>query len=136
MKFKTGKDTNVITIVREEEVFTNSATIQKGAFGDFLEDIKEIIIPEGITSIDENAFEGCTNLTTVILPGSLKHIGRNAFVDCKSLKTTVLPESISAIECWGEGRAWKTDLNKPFTDLAQHLIKGFEVELNPPVNGK
>lgn len=105
MKFKIGKDTNVITIVREEEVLTNSSTIQKGAFGGFLEDIKEIIIPEGITSIEENAFKGCTNLTTVILPGSLKHIGRNAFVDCKSLKTTVLPESISAIECWGERRA-------------------------------
>ena len=136
MKFKTGKDTNVITIVREEKVFTNSATIQKGAFGDFLEDIKEIIIPEGITSIEENAFEGCTNLTTVILPGSLKHIGRNAFVNCKSLKTTVLPESISAIECWGERRTWKTDLDKPFTDLAQYLIKGLEMELNPPVNWK
>lgn len=136
MKFKIGKDTNVITIVREEEVLTNSSTIQKGAFGGFLEDIKEIIIPEGITSIEENAFKGCTNLTTVILPGSLKHIGRNAFVDCKSLKTTVLPESISAIECWGERRAWKIDLNKPFTDLAQYLIKGLEVELNPPVNWK
>ena len=51
MKFKTGKDTNVITTVREEEVFTNSAIIQKGAFGDFLEDIKEVIIPEGITAL-------------------------------------------------------------------------------------
>lgn len=94
------------------------------------------LIPEGITSIEENAFEGCTNLTTVILPGSLKHIGRNAFVDCKSLKTTVLPESISAIECWGEKRAWKTDLDNPFTGLAQYLIKGLEMELNPPVNWK
>ena len=136
MALKIGKDTNVITIVREEEVFTNSATIQKGAFGDFLEDIKEVIIPEGITSIEENAFEGCTNLTTVILPGSLKHIGRNAFVDCKSLKTTVLPESISAIECWGEGRAWKISLVKPYSDLVKHLIKGFEVELNPPLDWK
>jgi len=136
MKFKIGKDTNVITIVREEEVLTNSSTIQKGAFGGFLEDIKEIIIPEGITSIEDNAFEGCATLTTVTLPGSLKHIGRNAFVDCKSLKTVVLPDSISAIECWGEGRAWKIDLDKPFTDLAQHLIKGLEVELNPPLDWK
>jgi hypothetical protein len=136
MKFKTGKDTNVITIVREEEVLTNSATIQKGAFGDFLEDIKEIIIPEGITSIEDNAFEGCDNLTSITLPGSLKHIGRDAFTDCNKLKNIVLPESISTIECWGEGRAWKIDLDKPFTDLAQHLIKGLEVELNPPLDWK
>jgi len=136
MRLKIAKDTNVITIVKEENVFTNSDTIQKGAFGDYPEDIKEIVIPEGITSIEENAFEGCDNLTSITLPGSLKHIGRDAFTDCNKLKNIVLPESISTIECWGERRAWKIDLDKPFTDLTQHLIKGLEVELNPPVNWK
>ena len=31
-------------------------------------------------------------------------------------------------------RASYEDLGKPFTDLAQHLIKGLEMELNPPAN--
>lgn len=50
-----GKDTKVITIVREEKVFIDSTTIHKGTFGHSLENIKEIVIPEGITTIEENA---------------------------------------------------------------------------------
>ena len=60
---------------------------------------------------------------------------RNEFSDlCKKLKNVVLPDSISTIACWGERRVWKTELDKPFTDLPQHLIKGLEMELNPPAN--
>ncbi len=131
---KIGKDTKILTIVREEKVFTNSTAIQKGTFGDFSGDIKEIVIPEGVTNNEENAFEGCVDLATISLPDSLKHIGRGAFADCKKLKTVVVSDSISTIACWGERRVWKTELDKPFTDLPQHLIKGLEMELNPPVN--
>ena len=134
MQFKIGKDTKEIIIVREEKVFINSTTIHKGTFGDFPGDIKEIVIPEGVTNIEDNAFEGCVDLTTITLPGSLKHIGRGAFADCKKLKNVVVPDSISTIACWGERRVWKTEMDKPFTDLAQHLIKGLEMELNSPAN--
>lgn len=129
-----GKETKVITIVREEKVFIDSTTIHKGTFGHSLENIKEIVIPEGITTIEENAFEGCSDLATITFPCSLKHIGRNAFADCKNLKTVMLPDTISTIECWGERRAWKISLNKPFTDLAKKLVDGFIVEVDPPFN--
>ena len=43
MGLKIGKDTKMITIVKEEKVFTNSDTIQKRALGDFPEDIKEVV---------------------------------------------------------------------------------------------
>ena len=131
MGFKIEKDTKIITMVLEEQEFTNSNTITKG-FSKNYPNLKEIIIPEGITSIDEEAFEGCVDLTKITLPSSLKHIGRNAFADCKNLKTVVLPDSISEIECWGERRVWKISMNKPFSGLADNLIKGLEVELNPP----
>lgn len=131
MGFKIGKDTKIITIVSEEQEWTNSDTITKSLASNY-PGMKEIIIPEGITNIAEEAFEGCVDLAKITLPGSLKHIGRNAFAGCKNLKTVVLPDSISEIECWGEGRVWKVSLNKPFSNLADNLIKGLEVELNPP----
>jgi hypothetical protein len=134
MGLKIGKDTKSITIIKEVNVLTNSTIIRKGTFGDSPEDIKEIVIPEGVTCIEENAFEGCVDLISITLPASLKHIRRNAFIDCKKLKNVVLPESISEIECWGERRAWKISLVKPYSDLVKHLIDGLEVELDPPFN--
>lgn len=34
-----------------------------------------LIIPDGVTSIGDGAFNGCKNLTSVIIPDSVKSIG-------------------------------------------------------------
>ena len=131
MALKIGKNTKMITIVKEEHVSTNDDSISKGIFDEL---VKEVIIPEGITSIEQNAFEGCISLESITLPSSIKYIGPNAFADCKDLKEVVLPDSISDIDFWGERRAWKVSLFKPFSELAENLIKGFEVVFDPPLD--
>lgn len=52
--------------------------------------IEEVIIPEGITIIGEQAFYGCTNLKSVILPKSTKIIDNYAFAYC-GIKEIILP---------------------------------------------
>lgn len=52
--------------------------------------IEEVILPEGITIIGEQAFYGCTNLESVILPKSTKIIDNYAFAYC-GIKEIVLP---------------------------------------------
>lgn len=47
-------------------------------------DINHISIPENVTTIEDNAFERCTNLTSLSLPASLQSIG-SAFIDCTGL---------------------------------------------------
>ncbi|MDE6585397.1 MAG: leucine-rich repeat protein [Clostridia bacterium] len=42
----------------------------------------KLVIPEGVTSIKENAFEGCTQIISVTLPSTLTSIGQDAFKDC------------------------------------------------------
>lgn len=49
------------------------------------------VIPEGVTSIAENAFSGCVSLNKLTIPRSLKTVSRNAFYDCKAL-TSILYE--------------------------------------------
>ncbi len=51
----------------------------------------------GLTSIADNAFQGCTTLATIKLPKALKHIGAYAFDGCRTLKTFKLPEGLASI---------------------------------------
>ena len=37
------------------------------------------IIPQGVTSIEDSAFENCTSLESITIPESIIHIGQNAF---------------------------------------------------------
>ena len=41
--------------------------------------LKNEVIPEGTTSIDEYAFYGCTNLESVVIPEGVTSIGESAF---------------------------------------------------------
>ncbi|MGN1412342.1 MAG: leucine-rich repeat protein [Oscillospiraceae bacterium] len=54
---------------------------------DYRENIKSIIIEDGITSIGELSFLGCTNVTSIIIPSSVTTIGENAFSSRDSYDT-------------------------------------------------
>lgn len=47
--------------------------------------VGDIVIPEGVTSIGENAFRACTKLTSVNIPSSVESISTAAFYDCTNL---------------------------------------------------
>jgi len=60
------------------------------------ENLEEIILPNGITSID--GFEGCKKLSNIVIPESVVVIGERAFKDCISLERIVLPSHLIRIE--------------------------------------
>lgn len=59
--------------------------------------VTSVSMPEGITSIDYNAFSGCQNLESVMLPESLTTLGSEAFSSCKSLRAVKIPSGVTAI---------------------------------------
>jgi len=64
----------------------------------FKEDIKTIIIEDGVTSIGNDAFYGCISLTEVTMPNSITSIGEYAFFWCKSLTEITIPNSVTSID--------------------------------------
>ena len=56
-----------------------------------------IILPSGMTKINNPGFAGCTKLTSVTLPETLKIIGGKAFKGCSSLKSIIIPNSVTSI---------------------------------------
>ena len=68
--------------------------------------LKEVEIPEGVSLIDNRAFEGCTSLVKVTLPPSVKIIRSNAFAGCLALEKVVLTED--KLERIEHGSKWST----------------------------
>jgi len=58
-----------------------------------LDTLTEIVIPEGVKEIGNNAFN-ITGLTSVTLPVSLEVIGEDAFSQIWSLKSLHLPKNV------------------------------------------
>ena len=85
--------------MEEYSVFDNPPWFQ------YREEIKSVLVEDGVTSIGRCAFYGavgyvssgvplyqsCSNMTSVTLPGSLTSIGSHAFADCSALNSVTSP---------------------------------------------
>ncbi len=59
--------------------------------------VTEVVVPEGVTSIGDYAFNDCTSLASVSLPSTLKTIGKSAFYTCGALTKVDLPAGLTSI---------------------------------------
>lgn len=57
----------------------------------------EYNIPNGVTSIDDNAFNRCNKLTSINIPDSVTSIGDFAFWGCNSITSIFIPKSVTDI---------------------------------------
>ena len=55
------------------------------------------VIPDGVTSIDSDAFLVCQSLTSIVIPDSVISIGFAAFSGCVSLKNVIIPIGVTDV---------------------------------------
>ena len=61
------------------------------------EEIKDLVIPNSVTSIGSYAFYGCSGLTSVTIPNSVTSIGEKTFYGCSGLTSVTIPNSVTSI---------------------------------------
>lgn len=61
------------------------------------EEVTNLVIPDGVTSINKYAFDGCTGLTTVTIPNNIISIEDYAFPNCGDLNSVIIGSGVTSI---------------------------------------
>lgn len=90
----TCEDTDIVipSVYNDQHV----TSIRDNAFYN-CSNLTSIIIPNSITSIGSTAFWDCSNLTNITIPNSVTNVGSGAFQSCNALTSITLPDSITSI---------------------------------------
>jgi hypothetical protein len=78
---------------------TTTAVYSKKTTDYFRDDrlLTEVTFAEGVTTIREHAFSGCSSLTAITIPDGVTTIGNEAFCECSSLTAITIPEGVTTI---------------------------------------
>ncbi|MBQ3527324.1 MAG: leucine-rich repeat protein [Clostridia bacterium] len=56
--------------------------------------VTHLVIPEGVSSVKQKAFQGCTSIREVVIPEGVTHIGYRAFYGCSGIQSVIMPASV------------------------------------------
>ena len=87
----------------------------------------EYSIPASVISIQGNAFEGCSGLTSVTIPNSVTSIGSDAFDGCSGLTSVTIPNSVTSIgndAFYGCSRLTSVTISNGVTSIARFAFYG------------
>jgi len=62
--------------------------------------LTSVTIPNSVTSIGIDTFSGCSGLTSVTIPNSVNSIDQGAFYGCSALTSVTIPDSVTSIGDW------------------------------------
>ena len=80
--------------------------------------VTDLMIPDGVKSIRDDAFSGCSGLTSVTIPDSVTSIGYQAFYGCSEslFDTTAIP-GVKLVDGWAVGTTGELSGNLDLTGI-------------------
>ena len=96
-------------------------------FTDDNTEIRDLVIPDGVTSIGDYAFGGCYRLTSVTIPNSVTSIGSNAFNNCSGLTSVTIPNSVTSIGAYAFGGCYRltsVTIGNSVTSIGDYAFEG------------
>ena len=96
----TGSDGDVSWSFDSESgtlIFSGSGTITgdwRFEIDSFEEKVKKVVIQNGITTLEQFAFQNCKSIESIDIPNSVEVIEGNAFADCEGLTSITIPDKI------------------------------------------
>ena len=96
VSFNFNSSTGTLTISGTGEM-KNYILSDDRPWASYEDNIKKVIINNGVTSISKYAFYSCNNLTSVTIPDSVATIGDYAFFVCDSLTSITIPDNVTKI---------------------------------------
>ncbi|MCD8051500.1 MAG: leucine-rich repeat domain-containing protein, partial [Clostridiales bacterium] len=67
---------------------------------EYVLNVKNVVIEEGVEGIGTGAFYNCVNLESVDIQADIAYIDRDAFCGCRSLGEITIPDSVTYIGDW------------------------------------
>jgi len=97
------------------------------------QEVTDLVIPNGTTTIGNYAFIGCRGLTSVTIPEGVTSIGIMAFQSCSGLTSITIPNSVTTIG-FGAFRycSCLTSIPENLTDVGSGAFDGTEWQNNQP----
>ena len=97
-----------------------------------------ILIPDTVTKIRRFAFEKCSNLQDVVIPESVNEIEEGAFWECPKIRNVYIPKSVTKIGGYSittSAKTIKVDPENPVYDSRNNCNAIIETKTNTLING-
>ena len=97
--FGTGSFWNGLRVLRPGEVActTGTFTITDNVVASHTNCAGSAVVPTGVTSIGDRAFDGASSLISISIPDTVTSIGGQAFRGASSLNSITIPKSVTSI---------------------------------------
>ena len=93
------------------------------------EEIKKVVIKDGVRNIGNFTFIYCENLTSVEIPNSVTRVGEHAFSECGGLTSIEIPNSVTIIGTYAFHGCWSlTSVTIPNSvmSIGEHAFEACE----------